>query len=381
MTEWPEALNREWERSTAFASGVFDTDGVVLLVNRGMRELLKLDQKPEATTTFFRAPKFENLVASSESEAPVFEGLITIGDGTEAGVSLLGRVFRRPGLVLISCEFDTGELRRNNDALARLNNQVNNLQRELIREKHELERTLNELQTVNERLALLNEQKDRFVGMAAHDLRNPLTVIGAYAKMLGQPGLLDEKNRVHAVAAIQRVSGSMLYLVNDLLDIATIERGRIELHCREVDLDKFVNEVVVFNRAVANSKSIELTWSIEAGLDTWVFDPERIEQVMNNLLSNAFKFSNPETTVSFAVRRSDDHLELVVADEGLGIPAGELANVFADFTKTATRATGGEKGSGLGLAICRRIVELHEGTIAVESELGQGSNFTVRLPA
>lgn len=377
---WPDILKQQWEHSLSLAVGVFSIEGEVLRANRGMAELLKLEVKTTPRTSLFRAPTFERLVASPESEKPVFEGVITIGDGHGAGVSLLGKVFRRPGLVLMSCEYDTNDLTQSNETLALLNHQVTNLQRELIREKHELGRTLEALHEANDHLAELNAEKDRFVGMAAHDLRNALTVIRSYAIMLAQPDLLDEGATAQALQVTQRVANTTLGFVNDLLDIATIERGQIDLRKVEVDLSEFIKQIAGFNQVIAAAKNIKLTEFLEKGLGRWVFDPDRIEQVLNNLISNAFKFSNPETTVSLMIRRNEDDLEFVVEDQGLGIPPSELPMVFRDFTKTTTQATGGERGSGLGLAICRRIVDLHDGEIFVESSPGEGSRFYFRLP-
>ena len=109
-------------------------------------------------------------------------------------------------------------------------------------------------------------------------------------------------------------------------------------------------------------------------------DGPKIEQVLDNLLTNAAKFSNPGTRVKVTVRREDGTIRIAVADQGLGIPAPELAKLFEPFSRTSVKSTSGEKSTGLGLLIARRIVESHKGKISVQSEVGKGSTFTVVLP-
>ncbi len=237
-----------------------------------------------------------------------------------------------------------------------------------------------ELQQANERLQVLNEQKDRFLGMAAHDLRNPLGSVSAYARLLQQPELLDAAASRTAVLAIDAAAQRMLRLVDELLDIAQIETGTVELALEEVALADYLESMLTLNRPIGSIKGIALSAKLEAGLATWRFDPSRTAQVLDNLVSNAFKFSFPGTEVRLSARVVDDALEFSVADQGQGIPEAELGQVFGEFCQTSTRSTAGERGAGLGLAICRRIVELHGGDLSVTSEVGTGSCFSFRLP-
>jgi len=236
------------------------------------------------------------------------------------------------------------------------------------------------LQEANERLQSLNEQKDGFLGMAAHDLRNPLGNVLGYAQLLRAETILDDGGATRAVQAIERSARRMLHLVDDLLDIAKIERGKIELRVEDVDVPKFLSSIEELNAPIARAKRIELVTKLGPDVTTWGFDPLRLEQVINNLITNAIKFSFPETEVRLEAQVLDGDLELAVVDHGQGIPESELEGVFGEFSLTSTQSTAGEKGSGLGLAICRRIVALHGGAIAVQSEVDVGSRFSVRLP-
>lgn len=253
--------------------------------------------------------------------------------------------------------------------LSRLNNELATAQRELARSNAELVR--------------LNEQKNQLLGIAAHDLRNPLGIILTYSGFL-----LDEAagrlDREHAafLHIIQRSSDFMLTLVNDLLDVAKIEAGRLDLDRRPVDLAALVERNVALNRTLAGKKGIRVLFATAGDLPRLPLDGVRIEQVLNNLIGNAVKFSPPGTTVEVRLEPAGDgRVCLAVRDQGEGVPAEALDRIFRPFERGHAAGTGGEKGAGLGLAIVKKIVEGHGGEIRVESggERG-GSTFSILLP-
>ena len=252
------------------------------------------------------------------------------------------------------------------DQLSRLNNELTGLQRELSKKNEELER--------------LNVLKNQFLGMAAHDLRNPLGLIMAYSDFLIQeagPQLGEEHNEFLDI--IHNSSRFMLKLVNDLLDVSVIESGNLTLDLQGVDLAALVSQVVALNRSMAAKKQI--TIDLAAGEPLMVLcDPVKIEQVLNNLLTNAVKFSFPQTQIEIAVALVDQQAQITVRDHGQGIPPADLGKLFKPFSRTSVRTTGGEKSTGLGLLITRRIIEEHHGRIWVESEVGVGTAFHVALP-
>jgi signal transduction histidine kinase len=252
------------------------------------------------------------------------------------------------------------------DEISRLNNQLVQMQRELARKNAELER--------------LNTLKNEFLGMAAHDLRNPLHQIHGYSELL-QLSLADVAGEqdLQFLSIILNSSQFMVSLVNDLLDVAKIESGRLTLRREETDLAALVERNIALNEALAAKKQIGIHLQSEALPPTPV-DADKIEQVLNNLLSNAVKFSQPGTTVAVRLSRRNDEVVLSVADEGPGIPADELDQLFRPFETTSVRGTAGEKSAGLGLVIVRKIVEEHGGRIDVESEVGEGTTFHVILP-
>ena len=240
-----------------------------------------------------------------------------------------------------------------------------------------------EIAQKNTQLVELNTLKNQLLGMAAHDLRNPLSVVStASAFLLDDAGrLLPEAKRTDFLRRINSSSEFMLRMIDDLLDVAKIEAGRLDLELKDGDLCDLIEENLTLNRMLAKKKDIRLDFVPETGLPLLLFDRGKVEQVLNNLISNALKFSAPNTVVAVQVSRTrGESIVVSVRDHGQGIPAGELENLFKPFSKTSVRSTGGERSTGLGLAICRKIVEGHHGRIWAESEVGKGSTFSFSLP-
>ncbi len=245
-------------------------------------------------------------------------------------------------------------------------------------EKRVAERTT-ELHLANDELQRLNEQKDRFMGMVAHDLRGPLSSIQMCAEFLRTLEPTQEEQK-EFLGLIEETAHNTLYLINDLLDIAVIASGNLVITLQSVDVANFIERVRRLNHYIGEHKGIRLVVELDPLLTQARFDPLRMEQVLDNLLSNAFKYSYPDTAVTLAVERDGHDLLMAVNDQGQGIPPADLDNLFKTFQRASTRPTGEERSTGLGLAICKRIVELHGGRIAIHSVVGHGTTFTVRLP-
>jgi len=234
----------------------------------------------------------------------------------------------------------------------------------------------------NAELVELNNTKNQLLGMAAHDLRNPLSIVSTASAFLLDDAsrLLPDAKRAEFLRRINSGSKFMLQLIDDLLDVTKIEAGRLDLELKDGDLCALIEENLALNRMLANNKRIQLDFRPESGLPSLRFDHRKIEQVLNNLVSNALKFSAPGTTVKVRAARVAGDVVVSVRDQGQGIPAAELDKLFTPFGKTSVRGTAGEKSTGLGLAICRRIVEGHGGRIWAESKPGKGSVFSFSLP-
>ena len=252
------------------------------------------------------------------------------------------------------------------DQLTALNSELSNLQRDLHKKNAELGR--------------LNKLKDQFLGMAAHDLRNPIAGISGLAEIM-----LEEKAGLSPeyVKFIETIRGSadfMLRLVNDLLDISAIESGDIRIDKGSTSLGTLIERNAATNMFTAKKKNSNIVLQMSEGLPEIEIDRNKIEQVLNNLTSNALKFSPPGSTVIVRAFRNGDGIRVEVKDSGQGIPLKELSLLFKAFQKTSVRPTSGEKSTGLGLMIAKRIVEGHGGHIGVESEAGTGSTFWFTLP-
>lgn len=232
-----------------------------------------------------------------------------------------------------------------------------------------------------QRLVELNSLKNRFLGIAAHDLRSPLALVVSFLDMLEDPDLAnDPAQRTRIFGRMRAAATRMLGMVNDLLDLSAIESGQIQITREVVDLRPLLDEIFEHHSLLAQRKQIALRRDFADGLPPLSVDPRRLQQVLDNLLTNAAKFSPAGTTVTLGARTDGGQLHLWVADQGAGIPPDELPRLFKEFGKTSVRPTDGEKSTGLGLAIVRKIVERHGGTVGVTSEVGKGSTFWVRLP-
>lgn len=234
---------------------------------------------------------------------------------------------------------------------------------------------------LHDRVLALSEAKDRLLGLVAHDLRNPLSVIGGFALMAAREkfGPLTPK-LADALALIRKNAESMAKMIDDLLDLNVIETGRLELKREPTVIAELLEEKAKAAGLLGEGKAIRIELEAPADLPTLALDRRRIGQALDNLLSNAIKYSRGETTVTLSARRAADRLTFEVRDQGLGIPAEELPKLFQHFGRTSVKPTAGEKSIGLGLAIVKQVVEAHGGAIEVESAVGRGSIFRFHLP-
>ncbi|MFN7131837.1 MAG: diguanylate cyclase [Myxococcales bacterium] len=238
-----------------------------------------------------------------------------------------------------------------------------------------------ELLEANRRLRELNHLKDEFLAICAHDLRSPLNVVLGHSRLLldGVKGPLTPAAHA-AVESITRQARRILELVEDLLDLRAIETGRLELKRRDTDLVELVNEACDGMQLVAREQGIVLGRTVPDRPLTLYVDPTKVREVVMNLLSNAVKFTPAGGRVEVTVAATaEGGARLAVRDTGPGIPADELPQVFERYRRGREGRANG-RGTGLGLAISREIVELHGGSIVVESDAGHGTLFVVSLP-
>ena len=238
-----------------------------------------------------------------------------------------------------------------------------------------------ELQTANEKAQQASRLKSEFLANMSHELRTPLNAIIGFSDMLllGMSGDLNESQR-HKVERLQENGKRLLLLVNDILDIARIEAGRVELRNEPFLPAQLAERIAQQMVVLAERENLQFTMKVDPMLPPLlVGDIQHVEQVVINLLSNAFKFTE-EGTVSLAFGVQGSNWTIAVKDTGIGVPPHALDLIFEEFRQVDGTAARAYKGSGLGLAITRHLVRVMGGKIGVESTLGEGSTFTVLLP-
>jgi len=226
----------------------------------------------------------------------------------------------------------------------------------------------------------LNRLKDEFLSTVSHELRTPLNAILGWSQIL-RTSKVDAARMNRALETIERNARSQAQLINDLLDISRIITGKIRLNVQSVELLPLIEVAIDTVRPAADAKNIRLQSVLDPAAAPVLGDPERLQQIIWNLLSNAIKFTPKQGRVQVCLQRINSHIEIVVADTGLGISAEFLPYVFDRFSQADGSITRSVGGLGLGLAIVRQLVDLHGGTVHAESPgEGQGTTFTVKLP-
>jgi PAS domain S-box-containing protein len=253
----------------------------------------------------------------------------------------------------------------------------------LVADISEEKRVANELAARVEELAEASRRKDEFLGMLAHELRNPLHAISAASNVLDHantPGLARPRDVIHRQVAV------LARMVDDLLEVSRMTRGALELRKRTIDLAQVVRQAIQGSRLTLDARSQQLVLKLPDGPFQIEGDDLRIEQVLMNLLNNASKFSEPGSVITLELRERWDEqnrmAEIVVRDTGIGIPRPMLSKIFEPFVQIDHSLARSLGGLGIGLSMAKSLVELHGGSVLARSDgLGKGSEFIVHLPA
>jgi signal transduction histidine kinase len=233
---------------------------------------------------------------------------------------------------------------------------------------------------LTERLAALERTKSEFLNLASHELRGPITLLRGYLSMIASGALGDLTDQVRqALPVMELKADEMNSLVEQMIEAARLEEGRLELHPVDTDLRELAQRAVDMIRPLADGGH-ELVVDQPSEAIHAVVDPERIGTILGNLLSNAIKYSPRGGKVSCRVRRKGGYGVISVTDEGVGIPAEQMDKLFTRFGRLVTRDTEHIGGTGLGLYLSRELARMHGGDVTVESEPGQGSTFSLSLP-
>ena len=230
-------------------------------------------------------------------------------------------------------------------------------------------------------LETANREINDFTAMMAHDLRSPLINVMAVSEMIsdGLFGPVNDEQKKWLGRVVE--SGRQLVdLVGDFLDVSKLEAGHIDLALEDVDLEKFLNAALDNYHLLAQEKKIALRGSIDSSLRPIQADRRRLDQVLNNLLSNALKFTPAGGEIELGAIQKETEVKVWVRDTGIGIAPDEIGQIFEKYKQTTSGKTSEHKGTGLGLVICKMIIEAHGGRVWVESEDGKGTTLNFTLP-
>lgn len=226
---------------------------------------------------------------------------------------------------------------------------------------------------------ILRDSSSEFIAHVAHELKSPLNVLSMYAEMLRGPDAQDEALRIEATNVIGDEVERLSLLISNILNISKIETGSIHLKRTRVKIVELAQDALESCARSAKDKGLTLTFDAPNEISPVAVDKALMRIAINNLLTNAIKYSDPEGTVRVLISETEEKVEIAVEDEGIGISAEDQQRVFDKFVRSEDPAVSQRSGHGLGLSLAREVVQLHQGTLSLTSEVGKGSVFTIEL--
>ena len=271
--------------------------------------------------------------------------------------------------------------------IARLNEETSALNQELQRRQDILEQQAMEIEIINTKLQEQNQslhardaEKNELMNIVAHDLKNPIGAIRSFAELV-ESRLIPVEEAPDISAKIVELANRMLDLVTNLLDLNRLEEGAMTFNCVEFDIALFVENMVAQYRQTAEAKNITLHYSRHTASTFVRADEQSTLQVLDNIISNAVKYSPHGKNVFIRLNTNNDAVRVEVQDEGQGISSEDMKKLFGKFARLSARPTGGEHSTGPGLSIVKKMVEAMNGKVWCESELSKGATFIVELPS
>jgi signal transduction histidine kinase len=287
------------------------------------------------------------------------------------------------GDLQVRSEIDTGnELETLSDALNHMLDEMTRAQAELRAATEARDAKLDELARANVALFEANQVKNKFLATMSHELRTPLNSILGFAQILRDAPALETDPKLRRYTENILSSGRMLLeMINDLLDLAKIEAGKLQVRCEKVSPNDIVEVVCNMVRPMLAETEIKLSYDVDPATPILVTDGAKVQQILYNLISNAIKFTAEGEVRVTVCPVQDERVALAVIDTGPGIGRDEQLRIFERFTQLDSSYTRRYRGTGLGLSIVKELTALLGGTVSVDSEVGRGSTFTVVLPA
>jgi two-component system, OmpR family, phosphate regulon sensor histidine kinase PhoR len=251
--------------------------------------------------------------------------------------------------------------------------------KEEVRKLHE-----DENNKLMDQMRMFDKLKTEYFSNLSHELRTPLNVILSSLKLLElRKRALEEEVALKLdkhISMIKQNSYRLLRLINNIIDMTKIESGFFEIHLKNCNIVSIVEDITLSVAEYIENKGISFLFDTDIEEKLMACDPDKVERIILNLLSNAIKFTKSGDSISVNVFERQEAVEIVVSDTGIGIPSDKQELIFQRFRQVDTSLTREQEGSGIGLSLVKSLVDMHEGTISLESEYGQGSKFIVRLP-
>ncbi len=344
-------------------------------IGEGICGMVAKTGKPILTNDVSKIPYYKNQASLTKSELCVPLKVENRVIGVLNVESKKTNAFENKDIVYLSALADIASVAIKN---AQLYNKVKDFNAEL---KIQVEMATQELTEANKELKRLNEIKSDFVSTVSHELRTPLTSIQGYVSLMqdGDAGQINDDQK-EFLGIVKEESQRLLRLISDLLDISKIEAGKMKIMFEDFNILEFIDNYKTEILAMAAPKKIKVQIQASKGLPVIKADSDKIKQIFYNLISNAVKFSREGSLVNISIKDKNDHMQIDVSDQGIGIAEKDLKTIFEKFQQVDTKMTRKVGGTGLGLAITKNLVEAHGGNIWVKSKIGKGSefSFTVR---
>lgn len=375
FSKWSAEFNSALMGNNSLCVAIFSTDKELLFANNSMSVLFKIEPHKSLIN-----PNFDKLLSLDYSKTLIFEGHLTIGNYISVNPSIWAQIYRKENQFLIVGGVDFLQLFEQNETMHQLNREISILQRELIKEKHNLEATLTQLNLTNNELNKLNADKDRFISILAHDLRNPFnTLLGFSELLLKNLHRYDIQKIETQLKVINKTSHQTYNLLEQILLWAKSQSGKISIENQKFSFIEVTEKIIYSfdNQAIEKNIVIYCFESEKTILST---DLNIYKAVMRNLISNAIKFTKENGRINIFIEKSKSKNIVTVSDNGIGIEKNLIPKLWDITSNYSTTGTNNEKGTGFGLIICKELIEKLGEQIWVESEIGKGSSFKFTLP-
>ncbi len=375
LSGWKSEIVDSLSQSKSFCLAVFSTTGELIFANATFQMLLKGDACKSLLN-----PDFDKIVSLPHDAVLIFNGFLTIGTIDDVNTSIFAHIYRKNDQLLIIGGMDMLNLTEQNRILHEMNAEITHLQRQLLQKTLLQEQTLSKLNAANEELQKANQDKDKFLKILAHDLKNPMFAISGFSDLLIKNFRKYDESTIEKQLGIINTTTKKTYdLLEELLLWTRSQSGKIPFEPRTVQLKKVCDDVLSLLNESAATKQIEIIPEIDAGLELHA-DVDMLRTILRNLISNAIKFTHENGQIILRAEQQDTDMIITVSDNGIGMSQEVVSKLWQIAELYTSPGTKGEKGTGLGLMLCKEFVEKHHGRIWVESEVGKGSDFKIALP-